>query len=514
MQGTTYRNLKQLYILGLVAWALVLMARNCAAQAKGSVFIDFLEKDTETTVACRTKILDARGKEVRARGVLFEQGWNLIEERMEFRGLPGDYTFRAFHGPQFSAASGGFTLDRNAAAEDIVTLPRHSNLAEEGWIGGDLLASVPAEKTIRWLPAEDLSMAVLVSEQAVSSESSQRVEAPNGYWVDQYSFHDTRPGSGGLVFHHWMPPAEVPRSLASSRLLVMAKSKPGETENPHLPVHTEIQKLWARDVPIWLASGRVDSIQLLSSHLTYDGSQGERVDVLEAPDGYFKGQRGAGRLVEKIYWQTLEAGFRIPPSAGSGFGNTVSPLGYNRIYAVVGSVTASGWWEAMRQGRSFVTNGPLLRAQVNGEYPGHVFRLEPGETLALNVSVALTVADPVEYLDVIFNGQSLYQARLDEYAKQGGRIPPLQIKESGWLVVRVVTERDFTYRFATTAPYYVEQDGKPRISRSSIEFFQRWLEKSAAKINEQDDSAQQAAMPYIIAAREFWRERLDISTAE
>ena len=41
------------------------------------------------------------------------------------------------------------------------------------------------------------------------------------------------------------------------------------------------------------------------------------------------------------------------------------------------------------------------------------------------------------YLDVIFNEETIYQARLDEYAKEGGRIPSLPIKESGWLVVRV-----------------------------------------------------------------------------
>lgn len=485
----------------------------CLGQAKGSLFVDFIEKDSHEPLTCRVKIQDYRGKDVRARGVLAERGWNLVEERLEFRGQPGDYKYQAFHGPQFSAASGGFTLDRNASGEDLVALPRHCDLAKEGWIGGDLLASVPAEKSRRWLPAEDLQMAVIVSEQSVPPEPPQRLDAPNGRWIDQHSYQDTRVGSGGLVIHHWLPPATVPKSLPSSRLLVIAKPNDPE-EHPAPPVHAEIQKLWARDVPIWLASGRIDSIQLLSTHLTYDGSQGERVEALEAPDGFFKGQRGTGRLVEKLYWQTLDAGLHIPPSAGSGFGSSVSPLGYNRIYAAIGSVNASEWWDAVRQGRSFVTNGPLLRAQVNGELPGHTFRIDRGGTLDLDVSLTLTVADPVEYLDVIFNGQSLYQARLDEYAKQGGRIPPLAIKESGWLLVRVVTERDFTYRLATTAPYYIEVDGQPRISRGAVAFFQRWLEKSAAKIHEEDVATQQASQPYIAAAQKFWQERLERSNAE
>ncbi|MEZ6133654.1 MAG: hypothetical protein R3C53_01970 [Pirellulaceae bacterium] len=118
----------------------------------------------------------------------------------------------------------------------------------------------------------------------------------------------------------------------------------------------------------------------------------------------------------------------------------------------------------------------------------------------------------MEYLDVIFNGETLYQARLDEYAKQGGRIPPLKIEESGWLVIRVVTERQHTYRIASTAPYYFEVAGQPRISRSAVEYFTRWLEKSAKQIEQGDNASQLSAAPFVQAAREFWQQRLTQAT--
>ncbi len=41
----------------------------------------------------------------------------------------------------------------------------------------------------------------------------------------------------------------------------------------------EIQRLWARDVPIWLASGKVDGVQILSEHLTIEGEGAAKVSA-------------------------------------------------------------------------------------------------------------------------------------------------------------------------------------------------------------------------------------------
>ncbi len=491
------------------------------SQSKGAISIDFLNAATDDPLICRVQVKNSDGRILRpGRKNLVQGEWSLVASPLDIKAAPGDYTYLAYHGPQFSPASGGFTLDRNSEAIDVVRFERHANLDEEGWYGGDLFNFVKSEECLQWLPAEDLLMSVTVAEQVVEPTAARQISAATDKrWVDQYSFYDGRPGSG-LIFHHWSPPANVPPTLPSTRLLVMAKAigmeqkqASGVTEEA-LPTHIEIQRLWARDVPIWLASGKVDSVQLLSEHLTYDGSRAASATPLEVPEGHFAGDRGPGRLVERIYWNVLDAGLRLPPTAGSGFGKSPSPLGYNRVYASPGYANAESWWEAIRNGNSFVTSGPLLRVEVNGQRPGELFSIAPGENLLLDVAVKLTVADPVEYLDVIFNGRTLYEARLDEFAREGGRIPPLEIKESGWLIVRVVTERDFTYRIATTAPYYFEVGGEARVSRKACDYFLRWLEKSAQEISGLDEPSQAAAAPYLAAARRFWEERIAAATSE
>ncbi|HON66718.1 MAG TPA: CehA/McbA family metallohydrolase, partial [Phycisphaerae bacterium] len=51
---------------------------------------------------------------------------------------------------------------------------------------------------------------------------------------------------------------------------------------------------------------------------------------------------------------------------------TVATLGEVRVYAYLGDqpFTADAWFEAMRKGRTFVTNGPMLEFQVDDALPG------------------------------------------------------------------------------------------------------------------------------------------------
>jgi hypothetical protein len=158
-----------------------------------------------------------------------------------------------------------------------------------------------------------------------------------------------------------------------------------------------------------------------------------------------------------------------------------------------------------------VTNGPLLRVSINDQWPGSTFSSQSGEPIELNIAASLSVRDPVDYLDVIFNGETIYSAKLEDHYRKG-EFPPISIDKSGWLVVRVVTAHDHLYRFATTAPFYFEFDGKARISSKSIEFMLAWLDRSVESMpkNRNVDSDMKATLE---SAKAFWRDRLEQANA-
>ena len=72
--------------------------------------------------------------------------------------------------------------------------------------------------------------------------------------------------------------------------------------------------------------------------------------------------------------------------------------------------------------------------------------------------------------------------RLDKFAEAGGKLPPVAFDDSGWFLVRAVTNNAKNYQFASSGPYYVERGGQPRVSRASVKFFLDWIDAAEARI--------------------------------
>src|SRR5262249_40633919 len=158
---------------------------------------------------------------------------------------------------------------------------------------------------------------------------------------------------------------------------------------------------------------------------------------------------------QDLYYRLLDAGVRIPPSAGSASGLLTNPLGYNRVYVHLdGPFDEHEWWAGLRAGRSFVTNGPLLLVQANGKLPGTVF-LQP----KIVVKARVVSSQPILRLEVIRDGSV---AATDTHLPPSGMVEfsPLSFERSGWFLVRAIARREDNFQFASTAPFYVDIDGK------------------------------------------------------
>ena len=110
-----------------------------------------------------------------------------------------------------------------------------------------------------------------------------------------------------------------------------------------------------------------------------------------------------------------------------------------------------------------------------------------GGSLSLEIGLDLATRVPVEYLQIIKNGEVAAEVRLADWTKQKGRLPPLNFDASGWFLVRAVTNNQQTYQFASSGPYYVEKGGQPRVSRRSVQFFLDWIDAAAARLRGMQD---------------------------
>jgi hypothetical protein len=179
--------------------------------------------------------------------------------------------------------------------------------------------------------------------------------------------------------------------------------------------------------------------------------------------------------------------------------------------------SVDAWWEGLEAGEVFITNGPLLRPMVEGRPPGYVFHMDGRDRLELEVGLNLATRVPVEYLQIVQNGVPEQEVRLDRFAAQGGKLPPVVFNTSGWFTVRAVTNNTKNYQYAESGPYYVEKGGKPRVSRRSVQFFLEWIAAAEQRIHERKDVAEplrERMLAEQAEARGFFEDLLSRANAE
>jgi hypothetical protein len=282
-------------------------------------------------------------------------------------------------------------------------------------------------------------------------------------------------------------------------------------------VWIDIEKPFWWDVPVWLASGKIDSVGLANNHMCrsrmYESEAWGRprdTDRLPAP-------RGNGFWTQEIYYHILNCGLRVPPSAGSASGVLPNPLGYNRVYVYCGGdFNYDTWWQGLKAGRSFVTNGPLLLATANGHMPGHVFASTAQTPLEIDIDVTLTSRDRVTAIEIIKNG------KIERAVPTDGQSQPIDLgkmtfRNSGWFLVRAITDLEHTFRFASTAPYYVEVGSDKRhVSRRSANFFLDWVVERIGRVPLKLNDSEKLAdvLAHHQEAKRFWQQVAAEANAE
>ncbi|MCU0721377.1 MAG: hypothetical protein MUC83_16825 [Pirellula sp.] len=542
---------KNLLLVILVGFSGGLWSRSLSAQ---NIELEIKDRDSGSGVPARVRFTKGEKQAGLPRNLLKVGKWTLAEANVPIAPKPGEFEFLAQRGHEFTEIRGGFTIEKGA--RDIVTveIPSSTSMREEGWYSGDHLSSLPNELLKRWQEADAVDM-VVARRIAESETQDAKAKAPSkpkrkakeesnielasekelGMKLSTESYPWQTTG-GSILFH----PSNMTDNLSlredASLPQLMEVLNDYDRVKDFVP---EIEQLWARDVPILLSSSRIKAAQVLNSANTPDGDakldfkpnqspqspirlagkmikKGTADQVfapIEEEDSIrYRNGRGLGLLSEKILWTILETGLRITPTASSGFGDGESHLGYNRTYAHCDSdLDQKLYWESVALGKTMVTNGPLLRVSINEQWPGSTLSSQAGEPIELNIAASLSVRDPVDYLDVIFNGDTIYSAKLEDHYRKG-EFPPISIDKSGWLVVRVVTSHDHLYRYATTAPFYFEFDGKSRISTKSVEFMINWLKRSVDSISKATDT-DSTMKSTLESAEAFWQNRLEQANA-
>ena len=215
------------------------------------------------------------------------------------------------------------------------------------------------------------------------------------------------------------------------------------------------------------------------------------IDVALGRLDYFEVMGYSDHLITSEFWyRLLNCGFRITAGAGTdAFPNYASlrgPPGLVRVYARTdGPLEHRSWLAAIKAGRTFVTNAPLLGVgyQLNGKWHGIGDSVSlPAGRHQLQVQVTLRSNTSVDHLELIRNGKVAAEVALSGDRTRADTLVTLPLESSGWYVLRAWADRPRLpvldlYPFASTSPFYVTVGNQPVRSKEDAEYFLTWIDR-------------------------------------
>ena len=177
-----------------------------------------------------------------------------------------------------------------------------------------------------------------------------------------------------------------------------------------------------------------------------------------------------------IYYRMLNAGIRLPASTGSDW----FICSANRVYADTrGPFDYESWVGALKEGRTFITNGPALSVSVDGQGPGSQLELSPNATASSAAS--WTSNYPISQVDIIYNGRAVASRTYPGGSTIGRLEAEVTVPADGWIAARLSsTTRDSYLQpvFAHTSPVYVSVGAGGDDQREAAAWFDEEIERS------------------------------------
>ncbi len=301
----------------------------------------------------------------------------------------GRYRIVARKGIEYRTSSREFEVAGGETTRVSLALERWIDMPRLGWYSADdhihVTRHTPADNASigKWMRAEDVHVANLL----------RMGTAEHFAITPQYAFGDAgvyRDGDSMLVSGQ-----EHPRTHVLGHTIILG----AEVAIDRRDSYAVYQNFWKEAAQRGGASGYAHwGTGQARDGLAVDAPSGllSFVEVLQFDFPYYE-----------IWYELLNLGIRLAPTAGTDFPCIPSIPGRERFYTKIDGVPDRGnWVEGLRRGRTFVTNGPMLEFEVGGAGIGDELRIESPGVLRIRGRVRFDPArDDVQALELIRDGQ-------------------------------------------------------------------------------------------------------------
>jgi TolB protein len=403
----------------------------------------------------------------------------------------GAMTVEVTRGLEYAVGTQTVQVGANGAKTVHVTMHRLVNLPADGWYSGDLHVHMNYGGNYRTVPAQLAFMAraedlhvieelIVNKEQRVPDISyfgnglPDPVSTPTTLIVHGQEFHTSYWGHGGLIgltkniiLPGYAAYANTPAGSlypANANVFDLGHAQGALTGYVHpfdeLPNPEDTVSRVTSELPVDVALGKVDYMEIVA----------------------FADHRSTAA----VWYRLLNCGFRIPAGAGTdamtNYASLRGPVGMNRVYVHTGTtLNHTNWMRAIKAGKTFATNGPLLSLTANGKEPGDEIAFTLG-THTMMVRARMHSIVPVEHLELVQNGKVVATIPMSADHMSASATVSVPVDKSGWITLRAWSEHASPpildiYPFATTSPVYLTVAGIPPRSPDDARFFIDWVDR-------------------------------------
>jgi hypothetical protein len=338
---------------------------------------------------------------------------------------PGRYTLTATKGIEHRVATTEVTIDSGRTEEISLEIERWIDLPARGWYGADDHLHIPRPSSrfdssiAIWMQAEDIHVANLL----------QMGLAQDVHVTPQHSFGQEaiyRKGNTLLASGQ-----ENPRTHVLGHSIILGARHWIDVPSDYL-LYDRFWRLAHEQGAIngyahWGLAGAEEGLAVWSHEGLLDF-----IEVLNFGFPFY--QR---------WYETLDLGIRLSPTAGSDYPCLPGLPGRERFYTrLEGDLDYRAWLEAVRRGRTFVTNGPVIELEVNGANIGDDVRLRAPGRVHVEGRVRFDgERDAVERLQLIQAGQVMQETRRTAGEEEIRLEASIEIEQSTWLALRASGEK-------------------------------------------------------------------------
>ena len=182
------------------------------------------------------------------------------------------------------------------------------------------------------------------------------------------------------------------------------------------------------------------------------------------------------------WYRYLNCGYRVPAAGGTDKMGAYMPAGANRTYAYLGQeeFNFTNFARAVRRGNTFMTTGPLLLFEADGQAPGTEIKLAGGSgTVEVRAEAKSFV--PFHRLEVVWNGRVIASREEAKGIHEMILQEKVSVSGPGWLAARCASRYGPTTAWALgiqahTSPIYAVVPGQEAFSAPAVAYFLTLIE--------------------------------------